>query len=99
MKFFATLALLTAAISLTVDAAPTSSSVVKVNLMKNDLPEYFTWLQKSRINRNRALLKYSNNIRTAYNHGLVGQEAIVKLESASAPEIPIVPVIPEAIIH
>ncbi|CAG8592673.1 11770_t:CDS:2, partial [Ambispora leptoticha] len=85
MKFFASLALLTAVISLTVDAAPTSSSVVKVNLMKNDLPEYFTWLQKSRINRNRALLKYSNNIRTAYNHGLVGQEAIVKLESASTP--------------
>ncbi|CAG8549783.1 8378_t:CDS:1, partial [Ambispora gerdemannii] len=86
MKVFTALALLMAAISLTADAAPTSkSSVITVDIKKNDLPAYFTWYQKAKIDQNRALLKYSKNIQSAYSHGLVGQEAIVKLEAASTP--------------
>src|SRR5579884_3360140 len=86
MKVITALALLMAAISLTADAAPASkSSVVKLDLKKYDLPDSFTWLQKSQFIKNRALLKYSNNIQLAYSHGLVGQEAIVKLKAASTP--------------
>ncbi|CAG8647984.1 11210_t:CDS:2 [Ambispora leptoticha] len=86
MKVYTALALLMAVISLTADAAPTSKqSIFKVDLKKNDLPEYFTWLQKSLIEKNRAILKYSDNIRLAYDHGLVGQEAIVKLDAATTP--------------
>ncbi|CAG8702700.1 7588_t:CDS:1, partial [Ambispora leptoticha] len=86
MKVFTALALLMAAISLTTDAAPASKpSVVKLDLKKYEFPTYFTWLQKSQFSKNHALLKYSNNIRSAYSQGLVGQEAIVKLEAASTP--------------
>ncbi|CAG8565381.1 12377_t:CDS:1 [Ambispora leptoticha] len=86
MKVFTALALLMAAISLTTEAAPASQpSVVQLELKKNDLPDSYTWLQKSKISKNYALLKYSKNIRLAFSHGLVGQEAIVKLDAASAP--------------
>ncbi|CAG8527687.1 2573_t:CDS:1 [Ambispora gerdemannii] len=86
MKIFTALTLLVAAISLTADAAPTSKSpVVSIELAKDDLPDYFTWLEKSKININRALLKYRKNIRKAFSEGLVGQDAIEKLEAASTP--------------
>ncbi|CAG8482060.1 5055_t:CDS:1 [Ambispora gerdemannii] len=86
MKFLAILALLITATSLTIDARPTGKSKqMTISIKKDELPSSFTWKQKQTIHMNRALLKYSKNIRAAYSKGLVGQETIQKLEAASIP--------------
>ncbi|CAG8517200.1 8766_t:CDS:1 [Ambispora leptoticha] len=86
MKFLAILALLMTATSLTIDARPTGKAgQISLSIKKNDLPDYFSWKQKVKVNMNRALLKYSKNIQKAYDAGLVGLDAIQQLEAASIP--------------
>ncbi|CAG8647969.1 11209_t:CDS:2 [Ambispora leptoticha] len=87
MKFMQTLVLLMTATFLTIDAVPNKYTAHKISLRKVGPSKSYTWLQISKLYRNSAIVKYSENIRTAYSKGLVGEEAIRTLEAAITPVV------------